>query len=281
MIKIRGVLSSSGIDCQPGEEASKLPLLAEKGRELAKRAGGEAPLPKTPDSRIFDELARHSGNAQLKHVLDEQDSIKQAVKDWADIAQRIEARRSDWALLKNLLDLSRGLSFHAAIQTEVDAIVSHRSLLDDPNPVSGLVQQLVNKLRDAIQFHVQAYQDRYAECLAQLQADSHWQQLSEQEKNDILGKRKLLTLAQPVLNDAGAIIDSLNDVSLEQWTDRTESLASKFDSARMEAVQLLQPKLQRINLPRKTFETESDVDTWLAEVKQQILDKLNDGPVTF
>lgn len=281
LIKIRGVLSSSGIDCQPGEEATKLPLLAEKGRELAKRAGGEAPLPKTPDSRIFDELARHSGNAQLKHVLDEQDAIKQAVKAWADIAQRIEGRRSDWARLKNLLDLSRGLSFHAAIQTEVDAIVSHRSLLDDPNPVSGLVQQLVNKLRDAIQFHVQAYQDRYAECLIQLQADSHWQQLSEQQKGDILGKRKLLSLAQPALNDAEAIIDSLNEVSLEQWTDRTESLSSKFDNARMEAVQLLQPKLQRISLPRKTFETEADVDTWLAEVKQQVLDKLNDGPVTF
>uniref|UniRef100_UPI0013CEA13E hypothetical protein n=1 Tax=Pseudomonas viridiflava TaxID=33069 RepID=UPI0013CEA13E len=96
--------------------------------------------------------------------------------------------------------------------------------------------------------------DRYAECLTQLQADSHWQLLSEQQQSGILGKRKLLTLAQLVLNDAEAIIDSLNDVSLEQWTDRTESLTSKFDSARMEAVQLLQPKLQRINLPRKTFE---------------------------
>lgn len=281
LIKIRGVLTSSGIDCQPGEEATKLPLLAEKGRELAKRAGGEAPLPKTPDSRIFDELARHSGNAQLKHVLDEQDAIKKAIKDWADIAQRIEARRSDWALFKDLLGLSRGLSFHAAIQTEVDAIVSHRSLLDDPNPVSGLIQQLVNKLRDAIQFHVQAYLARHADCLAQLQTDSHWQQLGEAEQNAILDKRKLLTLEQPALNDATAIIDSLNEVSLEQWTDRTESLASKFDNARMEAVQLLQPKLQRISLPRKTFATEADVDTWIAEVKQQILGKLNDGPVTF
>ena len=281
LLKIRGVLSSSGIDCQPGEEATKLPLLAEKGRELAKRAGGEAPLPKTPDSRLFDELARHSGNAQLKHVLDEQDAIKKSIKDWADIAQRIEARRSEWALLKDLLNLSRGLSFHAAIQTEVDAIVSHRSLLDDPNPVSGLVQQLVNKLRDAIQFHVQAYLVRHTDCLAQLQTDSHWKQLSEEQQKAFLDKRKLLTLAQPALNDATAIIDCLNEVSLEQWTDRTESLASKFDSARMEAVQQLQPKLQRINLPRKTFETEAHVDTWLAEVKQQILDKLNDGPVTF
>lgn len=281
LIKIRGVLSSSGIDCQPGEEASKLPLLAEKGRELAKRAGSEAPFPKAPDSKLFDELARHSGNAQLKHVLDEQEAIKQAIKDWADIAKRIEARRSDWALVKGLLDLSRGLSFHAAIQTEVDAIVSQRSLLDEPNPVSSLTQQLVNKLRDAIQFHVRAYLARHAECLDQLQTDSHWQQLSPEQQQAILDKRKLLKLEEPAFNDAAAIIDSLNDVSLEQWTDRTESLASKFDNVRMEAVQMLQPKLQRISLPRKTFETEADVDTWLAEVKQQVLDKLNDGPVTF
>ncbi|MCY1306453.1 hypothetical protein D9M70_563160 [compost metagenome] len=136
-------------------------------------------------------------------------------------------------------------------------------------------------MRDAIQFHVQAYLDRHADCLAQLQADSHWQQLNDQQQRAILEKRKLLTLEQPTLNDAEAILDSLSEVSLEQWTDRTESLASKFDSARLEAAELLQPKLQRINLPRKTFESEADIDAWLAEVKKQILSKLNDGPVTF
>lgn len=281
LIKIRGVLTSSGIDCQPGEEAIKLPLLAEKGRELAKRAGGEAPLPKTPDSRIFDELVRLSGNAQFKHVLDEQDAIKKSIKEWTNTAQRIEARRGDWTLLKSLLDLSRGLAFHAAIQTEVDAIINQRALLDDPNPISGLIQQLVSKLRDAIQFHVQTYLNRHAECLAQLQTDSHWQQLSADQQRAMLDKRKLLNLEQPALNDAEAIIDSLNEVGLGQWTDRTDSLVSKFESVRLDAVQLLQPKLQRIILPRKTFESAADVDTWLAVVKQQILDKLNDGPVTF
>lgn len=281
MIKIRGVLTSSGIDCQSGEEASKLPLLAEKGRELARRAGGPAPFPAEPDARVFDELARQSGNAGLKHVLDEQDAIKQAIKEWSDTAKRIEARRGDWTLLTSLLSASRGLAFHAPIQAEADAISQHRSLLDDPNPATGLIKQLVSKLRDAIQFHVQAYLDQHAKCLAQLQADSHWQQLNDEQQRAILEKRKLLTLEQPTLNDAEAILDSLSEVSLEQWTDRTDSLASKFDSARLEAAELLQPKLQRISLPRKTFESEADIDAWLAEVKQQILSKLNDGPVTF
>lgn len=281
LIKIRGILNSSGIECQTNEENAKVALLAQQGRELAKKAGGPAPLPINPDSRVFDELARHSGNTQLKYVLDEQDAIKAAIKEWTDTAQRIEARRSNWALLQDLLSLSTGFSFASHIQTEVDAIISQRALLDDPDPVSSLIYELVNKLRDAIQFHIQSYQDRHAECLSQLQADSDWQKLTEQQKHDMLDKRKLLNLAEPMLNDADAIIDSISKVSIEQWSDRTESLASKFESARMEAVQLLQPQLQHITLTRKTFKTETDIDIWLAEVKKQILEKLNDGPVTF
>src|SRR5690606_33066981 len=150
-------------------------LLAQKGRDLATKAGGDAPKPKNPDSRIFDQLARHAGNAQLKYVLDEQDAIKAAIKDWTDIAQRIEVRQREWIRLTDLLKLSRNLSFQAAIQTEVDAIISQRSLLDEPNPLTGLAQQLVDKLRDAIQFRVQSYLTRYDECMAQLKADSHWQ----------------------------------------------------------------------------------------------------------
>jgi hypothetical protein len=97
----------------------------------------------------------------------------------------------------------------------------------------------------------------------------------------ILSKRNLLTLDEPALNDAEAIIDSLNEVSLELWSERTDSLAGKFDSVRLEAAELLQPKLQRISLPRTTFESEADLEAWLEQVRAQVLDKLNEGPVTF
>jgi hypothetical protein len=281
MIKIRGVLGSCGLESKTGEESSRLPLLAERGRELAGRAGADAPFPAKPDTALFDDLAQKSGNAQLKYVLDNQEAIKAAFSQWSKTAEKIEARRSDWSLLQTLLILSQGLSFYREVQAEVEAITRHRSLLDDPNPASSLIQSLVEKLRSAIQYRVKDYLERHAQCLAELEQDAHWQQLDAEQQRDILEKRNLLTVEEPVLNDAEAIVDSLNAVSLEQWTDRKESLASKFESARVEAVTLLQPKLQRITLPRKTFETEADVNAWLDEVKQQITEKLNDGPVTF
>ncbi|MBE0507394.1 MAG: BREX system P-loop protein BrxC [Marinospirillum sp.] len=281
LIKIRGLLNACGITNQPGEESARLSQLADLGKSLAQKAGGEPPLPAKPDTRLFDELARQSGNAQLKFALDEQDAIKEAIQSWQETCKQIEARRSDWEQLQELLRLSRGLAFQETIQTEVDAIIARRALLDNPNPTTELTQQLVTKLREAIQYRVDDYQQRFTEQLTQLQADTHWQQLSAQQQTELLNKRRLHPLEAPPLNDADAIIDSLNDTSLELWSERTDSLISKFDSARMEAAELLQPKLQRINLPRTTFATEDEVDAWLDQVKQQILAKLNDGPVTF
>ena len=144
-----------------------------------------------------------------------------------------------------------------------------------------MIQTLVTKLRDAVSHRLQGYKDEHARCLKQLEEDSHWQQLGNEQRQEILEKRNLLSLPEPALGDADAIVETLNDVSLEQWNDRKESLASKFDNARLEAVQLLQPKIQRISLPRTTFENEADVDAWLDQVKQQILSKLEEGPVTF
>lgn len=281
LIKISGVLKESGIPCQRGEEESKMELLVERGRTLAAKAGGQAPFPQRPDTRLFDELAKESGNSRLKYVLDNQDEIKNAIRTWAGTAEKIEARQTDWVQLQDLLDLSKGLSFHDEVKKEVDAIIAHRTLLDDPNPTKALIQTLVTKLRDAVTHRLKSYTDEHARCLSQLEADNHWQKLSDQQRKEILEKRNLLMLPDPSLGDADAIIEALNEVSLEQWSDRKESLASKFDSARVEAVQLLQPKTQRISLPRTTFESETEVDAWLDQVKQQILSKLKDGPVTF
>lgn len=281
LIKIRGVLNAAGIQCQSGEESNKLEILAERGRALAAKAGGGAPLPERPDTQLFDDLTRQSGNGQLKLVLDNQDELKNAIKSWTETAEKIESRQTDWEQLKELLDLSKGLSFHDDVKKEVDAIIAHRTLLDDPNPTKGLIQTLVTKLRDAVSHRLQGYKDEHARCLKQLEEDSHWQQLGNEQRQEILEKRNLLSLPEPALGDADAIVETLNDVSLEQWNDRKESLASKFDNARLEAVQLLQPKIQRISLPRTTFENEADVDAWLDQVKQQILSKLEEGPVTF
>lgn len=281
LIKIRGAINAAGIKCESGEEKAKATLLADKGRELAEKACGPAPFPAKPDTSIFDEIARQSGNGQLKAILDNQDAIKNALTDWQETAEKVAKRRSDWAQLNDLLDLSKELAFFGPGNDLKNTIIKNRSILDEPNPVSGISKELVTKLREALRHRINAYQTEYQHCLQSLNADTHWQQLSNEQQQQILAKRSLHELEASEISTTDALIDALNSVSLGQWSDRKESLASKFENARQEAVELLLPKVQRYSTPRVTVNSEAELDTWLEQVKKDVLAKLNDGPVTF
>lgn len=280
-IKIRGVINAAGIPCESGEEKGKAPLLASKGRELADQASGQPPFPVKPDTSIFDEIARQSGNSQLQIILDNQNEIKTLISEWTEIAKKIASRKRDWYQLNDLVKLSSDLAFYAKAQEELSNIQRNRSLLDDPNPASKIIEELFSKLREVLKHRIESYQQQYQSCLSKLQSNSDWQRLTEEQRDTIIRERSLNALDVPNINNIDDLIDALNDVSLQQWSDRKDSLEAKFEYARMDAVRLLQPKIQKISLPRATFNSANDVDIWLERVKQEILDKLNDGPVTF
>jgi hypothetical protein len=282
LIKIRGVINACGISCNNNEEINeKLIELIQLGRDLSNKAGGNAPYPEKPNSSLFTDIAKQTGNAQLKLVLDRQDEIKKSISNWKETALKIEKRQSNWSQLSDLLRLTQDTVFNEVLNVEVKAIINNRSILDEPNPMSHLISDTVNKLRDAINLHVNNYKQTHEDYLTQLKSDKHWQQLTDEQQATILTKRKLDKLPDVDLSDIDTVIESLEKASIGQWSDKTESLNAKFDSARMEAVQLLQPKIQQISLPKSIFETEDDVKAWLQKVETKILSKLSDGPVTF
>lgn len=281
LIKIRSVINAAGIKCESGEEKAKASLLADKGRELAESASGAAPYPPKPDTQIFDDIARQSGNAQLQVILNNQQEIKNALKDWQETAELIQKRRSDWAQLNELLELSVGLAFYQSAKEQTVTIVKNRSILDEPNPLSSIIKELVSKLREALKFKVDAYQSEFKHCAELLESDAHWQQLSTEQQQQLLSKRALSELTAPELSTTDRLIDALNTISLTQWADKKDSLSNKFESAREEAVKLLLPAVQRYNTPRVTINSPEELDAWLGQVKQDVLAKLNNGPVTF
>jgi len=81
------------------------------------------------------------------------------------------------------------------------------------------------------------------------------------------------------LSSPDSILDELERCSLTQWPDRTQALKGRFEQARMDAVRLLEPKVQRVDLPRRTLTDESELADWLAETEARIRAKLADGPV--
>lgn len=277
-LAVRRLLTET-VGCNPGDEESKTAEFLQFARDLADTAGGLPPRPHKPDTSRIDEIAGEAGNSRLVKLFDHKDELSQAISQWRKQADEITKRMPNWTELKSLLVLSRGLSFHASLQQEVDAIEHGRRLLDDPDPCDNLAKDTTDNLRLAIQSHFDKYKGVYQHELQGIESDANWVKLDAAQQQELLVKRSIKAPAQPSLNTVEEVIISLEACSLEQWTDRTQALRSKFDSAREEAAQLLMPKATRAILPRRTLESEADIQAWLTEVETELKDKLVQGPV--
>jgi len=267
------------VGCEPGQEEAKVTAFILFARELADKAGGDGPKPERPNTALFDEIASEVGNAQLLKLYDHRDEIRALLSAWQTTAAKIEQRMDGWQSLGCLIDVCKDLSFEAALKKEAHVIRAERRLLDNPDPVNVLVSDTTEKLRKAIQHRHQSYSDAFAEQVEMLAKDKHWPQLTDEQRSELLSKRKLESPSPLLVSTTEDIIERLSECSIGQWSDRESALSSKFDSVRQEAAELLQPKIQRVVLPRATFETDAEIDVWLQETEQTLKAKLKDGPV--
>ncbi|MGS2724906.1 BREX system P-loop protein BrxC [Porticoccus sp. GXU_MW_L64] len=277
-LAVRKLLTET-IGCNPGDEERKIAEFLQWARDLADDAGGAAPQPHKPDTALFDEIAGEAGNSRILKLYEYKDEIEADIKDWQDKKEAITKRMPGWNQLKQLLALSRDLSFYSELENEVSALEHGRRLLEDPNPVDTLVKETTDNLRTSIQHRFDVYKEAYQKALIELETDTNWVKLDAAKQEELLGRRGVTQPQQPVLNGTDDVIDSLDACGLEQWSDRTAALISKFESAREEAAQLLLPKAVRASLPKRTLETETDIEQWLKDAEAEIKEKLKQGPV--
>ncbi len=109
--------------------------------------------------------------------------------------------------------------------------------------------------------------------------DSHWLALDPEQRQAMLASHNLNGGLALDLSSPDSILDELERCSLAQWPDRTQALKGRFEQARMDAARRLEPKVQRVDLPRRTLTDEAELADWLAETEARIRAKLEDGPV--
>jgi len=63
------------------------------------------------------------------------------------------------------------------------------------------------------------------------------------------------------------------------FADRVAAMSARFDNVAAGAAELCEPEIQFIKMPRPTLKTDADIDTWVEDVKQQLKDALQNGPV--
>jgi hypothetical protein len=68
---------------------------------------------------------------------------------------------------------------------------------------------------------------------------------------------------------------------LNSWNDRRDALKAKFEKALEMANKEVEPKIQIIDIPKRTFRSVNDIDSWLDEVGKQLKDSLEKGPIVI
>jgi hypothetical protein len=61
--------------------------------------------------------------------------------------------------------------------------------------------------------------------------------------------------------------------------DRIAAMPTRFDKVLEEAARELEPEVKFVKLPKRILKSQADVDQWVEEVRQQLMDAVDNGPV--
>jgi hypothetical protein len=154
-------------------------------------------------------------------------------------------------------------------------------LLADPDLIQPLVKSLEDVLRKELVAQHKRYTDELATQKQKLEADFSWKELLEDDREQLLIKCDITDAPEITVGTHDELLKALKKYPLNSWRDRIDALSNRFSKARELAAKSLEPKTQTIDLPRRTFKTENDIDVWVQEVKEQIKTALGKGPVVI
>jgi hypothetical protein len=281
-IQIRKLFQAAGFSgVKNGEELTTAPRFIEKLMALAESAGGETPKPNPPEITLLNDLRLTAGNSQLLGLYNAKDELKEMISQWESTAKLIAKRWPSWLQLVELSEAGKDLSGHDVIQAQIDTIKQQRQLLDDPDSITPLIKNLSESLREELNKQKEAWESTYTSYEKQLEEDPNFVAMEPEQRYAIRRPHQLTTEGTPNIevSDTKAILDTLKRTPLSAIQDRIAALPSRFQSAMVDAAKAMEPKVQQVRMKTRTLKSEEDIDAWLSEVKEQLLNKLIDGPV--
>jgi hypothetical protein len=282
-VVIKGLIQSLGISVKPSdnENAKALEFISAM-QALARKAGGEAPLPPAPDSTHLETIKSESGNQQLKSLFDQHSALKAQAEEWKAQADLAEKRLPLWQQLNDLLSCAPAeLPGLAELRTSTDSIKESRLLLEATNHCQPLIKKASDLLRKAFTTARDDYSQERDSQLARLEAADPWQKLTPEQKESVLAKHPVPELQATAIGTDAELLTAIRQSPLPHWKDRTAALKSRIDSLLQEAALLLVPKARPVTLPSATITNTAELDAWLASARALIEDELKSNPVTL
>jgi hypothetical protein len=276
-LQVRKMLQAVGVALHPGEELEAVHQFLRQLEELAVAASGAPPLPARPSTETVDALRMKQGNALLLGVY----AARQELEDTHEAWQQQKALRAErwpkWELLTALLHHADGLPAAATVTEQMDAIAASRTLLTEPDPVTPLLNQVADALRDAVQQARQRVVDARDREVKKLSTTPEWNELKDETWRRILEQNGLGPVDEPDMGTDNALLATLNSKPLRVWESEAAAMPAQLQKARDAAARRLNPQTRRVSLPSATLKTEAEVDAYLEQVRAEIMKHVERG----
>ncbi len=247
--------------------------------ELARGAGGEAPLPERPDTSHLLDLQSLAGNEQLVGILNRYDELLKNIEDWPKARDLAYKHLPAYKCLRSLARYAEGLDAASVTQPQIKAIEANRSLLDTTDPVPDLAKALVDALRAALAQAEKRYSEIYEQESKRLEAAESWQKIDQQDRERILKGLQLAKVTKGATGTGQEVLESVERISLNAWRTRTAALPQLFADARIQADKLIEPKTHHVKLDGATLHTPEEVKAWIGKTEQELLKQIKKGPI--
>ncbi len=278
---LRKMFINSGIPCKPNEESIAAGQFLAHLSDLADRSGGAPPMPERPSTNHLDNLRALAGNEQLAEILKQHDTLSKQTKDWSDLAELAAKRKPAWETLQLLLKHSKTLPESEDLNKQANAVRDERRLFDETDPIPAIHKDAVTALRAAVKKAHDDFKTVYDVEMAALTQNDNWNIISLEQQEDILDTEGIAEIPPLLIGDDSSLIGALEETPVTGWKTKIDALPQQFSNAVLAAAILLEPETQTVKLTSGTLKTEDDVRNWIVDVEENLLDKIQDGPIVI
>lgn len=270
---LKGLVTVTGDDLAGAAKA----FLA-KLADLAREAGGEAPLPAAPKPMFLDEASALQGNALLRFLLDHRTEMETAITQWKHRADRKSARSANWFVADRLARHANPFPEAAGAIIELKGIKDGRQLLETQDPLSTPLADLRKTLVPRLKTAQSQVAERIREALEELAKSQAYADLPLGEKETINRANGLTVPSLPPTDTDSALADALDAMPLSAWRDALDAVPTRLTKAMEAAARAAEPTVQTFRVERTTLKTPADVEAWVSRQREKLLEAIGKGP---
>ena len=156
------------VQCKSGEEGAKAPEFLNAVVDLARAAGGNAPLPVQPATTDIEDMQRLVGNEQLVAIKDKAADLESRIKAWTTARDLAAKRLPSWEVVEHLARHAGDLPEIKPHLDQIEAIRTHRLLLEPTDSVAPIRVAIAGLLREAVNSAHTAHATAHEQAMATL-----------------------------------------------------------------------------------------------------------------